>query len=54
MARESEHLLVARGGTSVDYWLWVGYSLDLGLDALDAAEEQAFFAGRNSPLALEA
>lgn len=55
MARDSEHLLVTRGGTSVDYRLWVlGHALGLGLDALEVAGEQALFAGRSSALALEA
>lgn len=55
VARDSEHLLVARGGANVDYWLGVqGHALGLGLDSLEAAEGQAFFAGRSWTLAPEA
>lgn len=49
MARDSELLLVTRGRTSVDYRLGLlGHALGLGLDALEAVQEQAFFAGRSS------
>lgn len=49
VARESEYLLVTRGGASVDYRLeLLGHALGLGLSALGAAEEQTLFAGRSS------
>lgn len=55
MTRDSEHLLVARGGASVDYRLGgLGPALGLGLDALEAAQEQALLAGRSLPHAPEA
>lgn len=55
MARDSEHLLVTRGGASVDFWLGLlGHALGLGLDALEAAQEQALSAGRSSARVPEA
>lgn len=55
VTRDSEHLLVARGGASVDYRLGgLGPALGLGLDALEAAQEQALLAGRSLPHAPEA
>ena len=49
MARDSEHLLVSRGGASVDYRLGLtGHALGLGLGDPEAAQEQALFSGRSS------
>lgn len=55
VTRDSEHLLVTRGGASVDYRLGLlGPALGLGLDALEAAQEQVLFSGRSSPHVPEA